>query len=172
MATNNRDKLVKPDFMTDEQFEWLKSATGSLDQIRGDAKADVQRYLDKPDGWADGSGSPSGLPTLLLTTTGRKSGEKRTTPLVFLQWGEHMVVVGSLAGYDQDPTWYVNMKTNRTCWVQKNREKFVCIGRDVTDAERAALWPELDKVFPAWGYFQKTTDRPFPMVSLEITQKL
>jgi deazaflavin-dependent oxidoreductase (nitroreductase family) len=172
MATDNRDKLTKPDFLTPEQFEWLKDATNSLDRIRGDAKADVQRYLDKPDGWADGSGSPSGLPTLLLTTTGRKSGEKRTTPLVFLQWGDHMVVVGSLAGYDQDPTWYVNMKTNRTCWVQKSREKLVCIGRDVTDAERKSLWPLLDQVFPAWGYFQKQTDRPFPMVSLEITTKL
>lgn len=172
MATDNRDNLPKPEFMNEEQFEWLKKATASLDQIRGDAKADVERYRANPEGWSTGKGSPSGLPTLLLTTLGRKSGEKRTTPLVFLQWGEHMVVVGSLAGYDQDPTWYVNMKTNRTCWVQKDHDQYVCIGRDVTDEERKALWPQLDQVFPAWGYFQKTTDRPFPMVSLEIQKKL
>lgn len=86
MATDNRDNLPKPDFMTEEQFEWLKKATASLDQIRGDAKADVERYKANPDGWSTGAGSPSGLPTLLLTTLGRKSGEKRTTPLVFLQW--------------------------------------------------------------------------------------
>lgn len=172
MASTNRENLVKPDFMNEEQFEWLKKATASLEQIRGDAKADVERYKANPDGWSNGTGSPSGLPTLLLSTLGRKSGEKRTTPLVFLQWGEHMVIVGSLAGYDQDPAWYVNMKTNRTCWVQKDREQYVCIGRDVTDAERKSLWPLLDQVFPAWGYFQKTTDRPFPMVSLEIQKKL
>lgn len=172
MASTNRENLVKPDFMSDADWAFVKEATSSLERIRGDAKADVERYRANPDGWSTGKGSPSGLPTLLLTTTGRKSGEKRTTPLVFLQWGEHMVIVGSLAGYDQDPTWYVNMKTNRTCWVQKDRDQFVCIGRDVTDAERKTLWPLLDQVFPAWGYFQKQTGRPFPMVSLEIQKKL
>lgn len=172
MATDNRDKLVKPDFLTEEQFKGLLDATSSLSRIRGDAKADVERYKANPDGWASGKGSPSGLPTMLLTTTGRKSGEKRTTPLVFMQDGEQMVIVGSLAGYDENPTWYINISANKTCWVQRDRDVSVCLARDVTDAERAALWPKLDQVFPAWGYFQKQTDRPFPMVILEVTKKL
>lgn len=169
MATRNRDKLVKPDFMTEEEFQWLKDATSSLERIRGDAKADVERFMANPEGWASGKGSPSGLPTLLLTVIGRKSGEKRSTPLVFLQEGESMVIVGSLGGYDEHPAWYLNIKANPNCWVQLDRKKMTAVARDVTDAERKALWPKLDKVFPAWGYFQKTTDRPFAMVYLTPT---
>jgi deazaflavin-dependent oxidoreductase (nitroreductase family) len=169
MTTDNRDKMVKPDFLNDEAWEGLKDATASLARIRGDAKADVQRYLDNPDGWSTGKGSPSGLPTLLLTVVGRKSGEQRTTPLVFLQDGEQMVVVGSLAGYDQHPTWYLNISANPNCWVQLDRKKMTAVARDATPEEREALWPKLDAVFPAWSYFQRQTDRPFAIVILTPT---
>ena len=169
MTTDNRDKMTKPDFLNDEAWEGLKDATGSLARIRGDAKADVQRYLDNPDGWSTGKGSPSGLPTLLLTVLGRKSGEQRTTPLVFLQDGERMVVVGSLAGYDQHPAWYRNVSPNPNCWVQLDRKKMPAVARDARPEEREALWPKLDMVFPAWGFFQKQTDRPFPIVILTPT---
>lgn len=169
MTTDNRDKMTKPDFLNDEAWEGLKDATGSLARIRGDAKADVQRYLDNPDGWLTGKGSPSGLPTLLLTVLGRKSGEQRTTPLVFLQDGEQMVVVGSLAGYDEHPAWYRNVSANPNCWVQLDRKKMTAVARDARPEEREALWPKLDMVFPAWGFFQKQTDRPFPIVILTPT---
>ncbi len=169
MTTDNRDKMLKPEFLNDEAWEGLKDATGSLERIRGDAKADVQRYLDNPDGWSTGKGSPSGLPTLLLTVLGRKSGEQRTTPLVFLQDGEQMVVVGSLAGYDEHPAWYRNVSANPNCWVQLDRKKMTAVARDARPEEREALWPKLDMVFPAWGFFQKQTDRPFPIVILTPT---
>ena len=169
MTTDNRDKMTKPDFLNDDAWEGLKDATGSLARIRGDAKADVQRYRDNPDGWSTGKGSPSGLPTLLLTVLGRKSGEQRTTPLVFLQDGEQMVVVGSLAGYDEHPAWYRNVSANPNCWVQLDRKKMTAVARDARPEEREALWPKLDMVFPAWGFFQKQTDRPFPIVILTPT---
>ena len=107
----NRESMTKPEFMSDADFKWLLDATSSLDRIRGDAKADVEAYLANPDGRSTGAG-PSGLPTLLLTCVGRKSGEKRTVPLVFLQNGDDMVIVGSLAGYDTHPTWYLNITAN------------------------------------------------------------
>ncbi len=112
----NRQNMKKPDFMSDEEFKWILDATSSLERIRGDAKADADAYLANPDGRATGAG-PSGLPTLLLTCVGRKSGEKRTVPLVFLSHGDDMVVVGSLAGYDKHPTWYLNIRANPQCWV-------------------------------------------------------
>jgi deazaflavin-dependent oxidoreductase (nitroreductase family) len=169
MGTHNRDKMVKPDFMTDEQFQWLKDASASLDRIHNDAKADVESYLANPDGRASGKASPSGLPTLLLTVIGRKSGEKRTTPLVFLQKGESMLVVGSLGGYDEHPAWYLNLAVNPNCWVQLDRRRMTAVARDATGAERQVCWPELERMFPAWGYFQKQTDRPFPIVFLTPT---
>ena len=164
----NREHMKKPDFMSDEDFKWLMDATSSLERIRGDAKADVEAYLANPDGRSTGAG-PSGLPTLLLTCIGRKSGEQRTVPLVFLQHGDKMVIVGSLAGYDKHPTWYLNIGANPKCSVQLDRRKMTAVARDATDEERKELWPKLTAIFPVWGYFQKQTDRPFPIVVLSPT---
>jgi deazaflavin-dependent oxidoreductase (nitroreductase family) len=166
---SNRENMQKPDFLSDEDWETLKGQTSSLERIRGDAKADVERYLANPEGWSTGAGSPSGLPTLLLTCVGRKSGEKRTTPLVFLQNGEEMVIVGSLAGYDTHPAWYLNVGANPECWVQLDDRKMTAVARDATDAEREDLWPKLTALFPIWDFFQKQTDRPFSIVILSPT---
>ena len=162
---SNRAHMTKPDFMSDADFEWLMNATSSLERIKGDAKADVEAYLANPDGRSTGAG-PSGLPTLLLTCVGRKSGEKRTVPLVFLQHGEDMVIVGSLAGYDKHPTWYLNISANPKCWVQLDRRNVTAVAHDATDKEREELWPQLTTIFPLWSYFQKHTNRPFPIIIL------
>jgi deazaflavin-dependent oxidoreductase (nitroreductase family) len=164
----DRENMTKPDFMSDAEWAALKDMTSSLERIKGDAKADVEAYLANPEGRSTGAG-PSGLPTLLLTCIGRKSGETRTVPLVFLQNGEDMVIVGSLAGYDQHPAWYLNVRANPKCWVQLDRRKMSAVARDATDEEREALWPKLNALFPVWGHFQKQTDRPFPIVILSPT---
>lgn len=165
---SKRDQMTKPDFLSDEQWAYLKDQTSSLARIRSDGKADVEAYLADPDGRAEGKG-PSGLPTLLLTTTGRKSGENRTVALVFLQNGEDMVIVASLAGYDHNPAWYLNVTANPKCQVQLDRRKMTAVARDATDAERKALWPRLTALLPLWDLFQKQTDRPFPIVIVSPT---
>ena len=165
----DRDKMPKPDFLNDEQWAWFKERTASLDLIRSDARADVEAYLASPAGRSTGENAQGGFPTLLLTTIGRKSGEKRTTPLVFLKKGESLLVVGSLGGYDEHPAWYLNIAANPRCWVQLDRRKMTVMARDATEAERQVCWPELERMFPAWGYFQKQTDRPFPIVFLTPT---
>lgn len=169
MSTTNRDEMVRPEFLSDEDWEALKDATSSLQRIRGDAKADVERYMKNPEGWSTGEKSPSGLPTLLLTVVGRKSGEKRTTPLVFLQHGKDMVVVGSLAGYDSHPAWYLNVSANPSCWVQLDDKKMSVVAHNASDEERKELWPKLVALFPTWGYFQSQTERPFSIVVLTPT---
>jgi deazaflavin-dependent oxidoreductase (nitroreductase family) len=167
--------MVKPDFLSDEEWATIVEQTSSLQRIRGDAKADVEAYLAHPEGRSTGvepggdPTKPTQLPTLLLTTIGRKSGEKRTTPLVFLRNGDDMVVVGSLAGYDTHPAWYHNASANSDCWIQLDHDKSTAVARDVTDEERAELWPKLTEMFPPWGYFQSQTDRPFAIVILSPT---
>ena len=163
-----REHMQKPDFLSDADWEYLKAQTSSLDRIRGDAKADTADYLANPDGRATGKG-PSGLPTLLLTSVGRKSGEKRTVPLVFLQNGEQMVIVASLAGYDQNPAWYLNLSANPKCWVQLDRRKMAAVAREASQKEREELWPRLTAVLPLWAFFQKLTERRVPIVILEPT---
>jgi len=164
----NREQMQKPDFLTDEEWAYLKDQTSSLQRIRSDGKADVEAYRANPEGRAEGKG-PSGLPTLLLTTVGRKSGQKRTVALVFLQDGEHLVIVASLAGYDHNPAWYVNLQANPRCEVQLDDKKSKATARDATDAERRALWPRLTALLPLWDLFQKQTDRAFPIVILTPT---
>jgi deazaflavin-dependent oxidoreductase (nitroreductase family) len=163
-----REIMQKPDFLSEAEWEYLKEQTSSLERIRSDGKADVEAYLANPDGRAAGKG-PSGLPTLLLTTTGRKSGEKRTVALVFLQHGEKMVVVGSLAGYDRHPSWCLNLEARPDCWVQLDRKKMSAVARLADEKEREDLWPRLVALLPLWGMFQKLTDRPFPIVILTPT---
>jgi deazaflavin-dependent oxidoreductase (nitroreductase family) len=165
---SNRDQMTKPDFLSDAEWAYLKDQTSSLQRIRSDGKADVEAYLANPDGRSTGAG-PSGLPTLLLTTIGRKSGEQRTVALVFLQHGEDVVVVGSLAGYDQHPAWYRNISANPSCWVQRDRRKTSAVARDATELERQQLWPKLIALLPLWDLFQKQTDRPFPIVVVSPT---
>jgi deazaflavin-dependent oxidoreductase (nitroreductase family) len=164
----SRENMQKPDFLSDEQWEYLKGQTSSLERIRGDAKADVEAYLADPDGRSTGAG-PSGLPTLLLTSIGRKSGEKRTVPLVFLQNGKDMVIVGSLAGYDHHPAWVLNIRANPKCAVQLDRRKMNAVAREANEQERKDLWPRLVALLPLWGHFQKLTERPFAIVILSPT---
>jgi len=165
---SNREKMEKPDFLSDADWAHLKDQTSSLERIRSDGKADVKEYLANPDGRATGAG-PSGLPTLLLTTVGSKSGQKRTVALVFLQNGEDMVIVASLAGYDRHPAWYGNLRADRNCWVQLDRRKMSAVARDADEKERKDLWPKLTALLPLWTHFQKQTDRQFPIVILSPT---
>ncbi|MCC6848656.1 MAG: nitroreductase family deazaflavin-dependent oxidoreductase [Deltaproteobacteria bacterium] len=164
----NRDSMKKPDFLSDADWAHVRDQTSSLERIRSDGKVDVADYLANPDGRASGKG-PSGLPTLLLTTVGRKSGEPRTVALVFLQHGEDMVIVASLAGYDQHPAWYLNLQADPRCRVQRDRHQTAAVARTANDAERRDLWPKLNAVLPLWGHFQSGTDRPFPIVILSPT---
>ncbi len=165
---SNRDAMTKPDFLSDEQWAVLKDQTSSVERIRSDGKADVAAYRANPEGRSTGAG-PSGLPTLLLTSTGRKSGEPRTVALVFLRDGERMVIVASLAGYDQHPAWYLNLAARPTCRVQLDRREMTAVARDATPEERRELWPRLVALMPLWDLFQRQTDRPFPIVVLSPT---
>ncbi|AMN47894.1 hypothetical protein ACG33_12460 [Steroidobacter denitrificans] len=169
VTKTNRENMQKPDWMNDEEWAWFKERTASLELIRSDAHADVEAYLADPAGRSTGQNAQGGFPTLLLTTIGRKTGKQRTTPAVFMRDGEDMIVVGSLAGYDQHPSWIMNLQANPNCWVQLDFDKYAAVARDVTTEEREALWPRLVKVFPAWGYFQMQTERPFAVKRLTVS---
>lgn len=169
---SNRDKMQKPDWMTEEEFAWFKQSTSSLDLIKKDAHADVADYLANPAGRAEGKSAKGGFPTLLLTTKGRKSGQMRTNPAVFMRNGNDLVVVGSLAGYDENPAWVKNLDADPKCQVQLDFDKYSATSRDATAEERKELWPRLVKLFPAWGYFQQYTERPFPIKILTPTGRI
>jgi len=106
--------------------------------------------------------------TLFLTTTGRKSGEKRTTPVFFIRDGQSLVVVASNVGDDRDPAWYLNLRANPDGAVEVAPAGVTSVqARDATDEERARLWPELVRLNPSYERYVGRTSRPLPVVILE-----
>jgi deazaflavin-dependent oxidoreductase (nitroreductase family) len=110
-----------------------------------------------------------GMPMLELTTTGRKSGEKRTTMLSSpLQRGDTIVVVGSRGGDDRHPAWYLNIVDDPAVEVNfRGQGTRPMRARPATPLERAELWPVVTKDHPHYAAYQRKTDREIPLVLLE-----
>jgi deazaflavin-dependent oxidoreductase (nitroreductase family) len=112
---------------------------------------------------------PSGAPVCLLTTKGRKSGQRRTVPLLYLADGDDLVVVASQGGAPQHPGWYFNLVANPTAEVQVGRRRFPVTARTVSAEEKAALWPRLLAIYPPYDDYQRRTTRSIPVMRLSPT---
>jgi F420H(2)-dependent quinone reductase len=106
-------------------------------------------------------------PILLLTTRGRKSGRKRTTPVLYLDDGGHFVVVATNNGAPTHPEWYLNLVAKPQAEVQAGGESFAVEARTAGAEERATLWPRLLEIYGNYGRDQKRTERELPVVILE-----
>ena len=104
---------------------------------------------------------------LLLTTIGRKSGQPRTQPLLFIEEGENIIVVASHGGLPNDPLWYKNLQANPECEVQTRRRKLKMRARTASPEEREAIWPKLVAHYPDYASYATWTDRVIPIVILE-----
>jgi len=105
-----------------------------------------------------------GAPVALLTTIGRKTGEPRVSPLLFLRDGNRVVLVASQGGRTNNPMWYLNLKANPTVTVQIKKEVLRLTARDATVAERARYWPQLVAMYSSFEDYQSWTDRVIPIV--------
>jgi deazaflavin-dependent oxidoreductase (nitroreductase family) len=101
---------------------------------------------------------------LLLTTTGRKSGEPRTTPLLYMADGEDFVVVGSNGGREEAPLWVRNLQATPKAVVQAGRRRHRVVAHFATGAEGVELWPKLSAYYHGWDYYKTLTDRELPVV--------
>ncbi|GAA3721791.1 nitroreductase family deazaflavin-dependent oxidoreductase [Spinactinospora alkalitolerans] len=108
-----------------------------------------------------------GVSTLLLTTTGRRSGRERTTPLIYRRDGADHVIVASAGGQPGHPAWYHNLSTDPEVTVQVKDDRFPARARTATEEEKARLWPRMAEVWPDYDEYQTKTDRPIPVVILE-----
>jgi deazaflavin-dependent oxidoreductase (nitroreductase family) len=134
-------------------------------------KTHIERYVatDGADGylWDASFGGGKGLvPTLLLTTTGRKSGNALTLPLIFGRAGPGYVVVASKGGAPAHPAWYLNLEANPEVRVQVKGDKFVARAHTAAAAERAALWPKMVEIYGPYEDYQTKTERQIPVVVL------
>lgn len=109
----------------------------------------------------------NGVPTLLLTTTGRKSGEERLSPLIYGQDGDRYLVVASRGGAPQHPDWYRNLVAQPEVQVQVGADRFRAHARSATPEEKPALWQIMTRIWPAYNDYQGRTSRDIPVVILE-----
>ncbi len=107
-----------------------------------------------------------GAPILLLTTIGRKSGEPRVAPLLYLRDGENVVIVASKGGMSKHPLWYWNLEANPEVEIEIGRESTKMLARRASDPEKAALWPSLIEMYRDYDDYQARTDRDIPVVIL------
>lgn len=104
--------------------------------------------------------------TLLLTTTGRKSGLPRTQPLTYVRVGDDLVLVASNWGNDHPPAWYLNVLAHPSVRVQLKGDIFEALATPATPEERARLWPHAIAHNPAYARYQAGTPREIPLVLL------
>jgi deazaflavin-dependent oxidoreductase (nitroreductase family) len=139
--------------------EWLGSLVIRL-------MSRLNTWLYRATGGALGARWLQGAPILLLTTTGRRSGEPRTTPLLYLRDGANVVVVASKGGMSHHPLWYRNLVAHPDVEVEIGRERQRMHARRATDAEKAALWPRLVAMYRDFDVYQTRTTRNIPVVIL------
>ncbi|WP_319429765.1 nitroreductase family deazaflavin-dependent oxidoreductase [Mycobacterium sp. RTGN5] len=124
----------------------------------------AQTFLYKRSGGKVAGSFLQGTPVALLTTTGRKTGEPRVSPLLFLREGDRVVLVASQGGAAKHPMWYLNLKADPKITVQIKDEVLYLTARDATEQERAEYWPKLVEMYSSFDDYQAWTDRVIPIV--------
>lgn len=108
----------------------------------------------------------NGVPTLLLTTVGRKTGMTRTTPLIFGRDGADYLVVASMGGAPRNPYWYANLTANPDAEIQVRSEHLGVVARTASSAEKPRLWGIVTAQWPNYDVYQSRTERVIPVVVL------
>jgi deazaflavin-dependent oxidoreductase (nitroreductase family) len=111
-------------------------------------------------------GRVAGMPVLLLTTTGRRSGKLRTATLTYFRDGGDILVIGSFGGSDLPPAWWLNLQRDPRASVLIRGTTSKVTARTVTAEEHDRLWPLVTETNPGYARYQKRTRRPIPVVLL------
>jgi deazaflavin-dependent oxidoreductase (nitroreductase family) len=124
----------------------------------------VKRYLE-----TDGAEGHEwrGATVLILTTTGRRSGQERSTPLIYGTHGDDYLVVASKGGAEEHPAWYLNLSEHPEVTVQVLGDRFDARARTASAEEKPELWATMVGQWPAYSEYQQKTTREIPVVVLE-----
>jgi deazaflavin-dependent oxidoreductase (nitroreductase family) len=124
-------------------------------------------FVYRASGGLVGHKVPGSPPMLLLDHKGAKSGTVRTSPLVYVEDGDDVVIVASKGGNPKNPAWFYNLKANPDTKVQIGREHRAVHARVATADERPRLWRKAVKTYGGYRGYQERTDRQIPLVVLE-----
>jgi proline iminopeptidase len=133
------------------------------ESLFGDAH--VRRYRET--GGEVGHIWREGSTILLLTTTGRTTGEKRTVPLIYARDGDRYVIIASKGGAPEHPGWYKNLEKVPEVELQVKSEVFPARARTAQGEERERLWRKANEIWPQYADYEKRTQREIPVVVLE-----
>jgi deazaflavin-dependent oxidoreductase (nitroreductase family) len=136
--------------VTDSPSDWVAEHTA--------------RYVAS--GGQDGHEWRPGVPTLLLTTTGRKSGVRRRTALIYGHDNDRFVIVASKGGAPEHPAWFLNLEADPTVELQVLDDVFPAVASVAEGSERERLWALMRQIWPAYEEYQTRTDREIPVVIL------
>jgi deazaflavin-dependent oxidoreductase (nitroreductase family) len=112
-------------------------------------------------------GNFEGAPVLLLSTKGAKSGEQRTTPVMYLPDGERMVIFASKAGAPTNPAWYHNLRATPTATVEVGTDTVEVQATVTSGEERERLYKRQAKLYPQFADYEQKTTREIPVIALE-----
>ena len=105
-------------------------------------------------------------PILLLNTVGRKSGKKRTSPLLYVMDGEDFVIIASKGGAPTHPAWYLNLRDNPDATVEIGDREVRVRAEEADPEEKARLWGKMVEIYPTYDDYQKKTEREIPLLIL------
>jgi len=145
-----------------EQLKPVTAVAGTDTTLLGDEHVRVYRETNGEKGYLW-----NGVPTLLLTTKGRKSGEARTIPIIFTAYQNSYVIIASKGGAPTHPKWYLNVLDDPNVEVQVKGDKFSAVARTVEPPEREQIWAECVKTWPNYDIYQSRTTRLIPVVVIE-----
>ena len=129
----------------------------------------LHRYIYRASGGRVG-GAVRGTPVLLLVTIGRRSGEPRSVTLTYFEDGDRLVVIGSNAGEDRHPAWWLNLQEHPEATVQIGGTTTRVRAVEAIGEERERLWAELIRRDPAYEEYRLRTDRRIPVVLWQPTE--
>ena len=136
--------------------------------------------------WKLGSGAHAGVyratggklfgrmgksPILLLNTVGRKSGKKRTSPLLYAMDGEDFVIIASKGGASAHPAWYLNLMANPEATVEIEDREVRVRAEEADSEEKSRLWQKMVEMYPAYDAYQEKTEREIPLLILRPVQR-
>ena len=136
--------------------------------------------------WKLGSGAHAGVyratggklfgrmgksPILLLNTVGRKSGKKRTSPLLYVMDGEDFVIVASKGGASAHPAWYLNLMANPEATVEIEDREVQVRAEEADSEEKSRLWQKMVEMYPAYDAYQEKTEREIPLLVLRPVER-
>jgi deazaflavin-dependent oxidoreductase (nitroreductase family) len=135
----------------------------------------TEAYLTDPANaelWdATNAGGEGLVPTLLLITTGRRSGQARHSPLIYMKAGDGFCIIASKGGYPSHPDWYLNIAANPLCDIRVGANEYRVKARVTEGDEREDLWRRMAAVYAPFDQYRARTDRDIPVIKLDQVQQ-